>query len=79
MSSKLTLSIDKKIIERAKEFARKSNRSLSDIIESFLTKITDEELDGVDNELSKLIGVISLPDDFDEKQEIRRILSEKHQ
>lgn len=78
MQTKLTLSIDKQIIEKAKEFARRSNRSLSDIIETYLEKITERELEDVDNELSKLIGVIKLPQDFDEKKEIRRILTEKH-
>ena len=52
MQSKLTLSIDKYIIEKAKEYARRSNRSLSDIIETYLKRITDHELDDVDNELS---------------------------
>ena len=78
MQTKLTLSIDKQIIEKAKEFANRSNRSLSDIIETYLEKITDRELEDVDNELSKLIGVIKLPQDFDDKKVIRRILSEKH-
>jgi hypothetical protein len=78
MQTKLTLSIDRQIIEKAKEFASRSNRSLSDIIETYLEKITDRELEEVDNELSKLIGVIKLPQDFDEKEEIRRILTEKH-
>ncbi|MFT4663039.1 MAG: hypothetical protein ACI8XB_003332 [Patiriisocius sp.] len=78
MQTKLTLSIDRQIIEKAKEFASRSNRSLSDIIETYLEKITDRELEDVDNELSKLIGVIKLPQDFDEKEEIRRILTEKH-
>jgi hypothetical protein len=78
MQSKLTLSIDKQIIEKAKEFANRSNRSLSEIIETYLEKITDSELEDVDNELSKIIGVIKLPENFDEKKEIRRILTEKH-
>lgn len=78
MQAKLTLSIDKQIIEKAKEFASRSNRSLSDIIETYLEKITDRELEDVDNELSKLIGVIKLPQDFDDKKEVRRILTEKH-
>ena len=78
MQSKLTLSIDKQIIEKAKEFASRSNRSLSEIIETYLEKITDDGLEDVDNELTKLIGVIKLPGDFDEKNEIRRILTDKH-
>lgn len=78
MQTKLTLSIDKQIIKRAKEFARKSNRSLSDIIESYLTTITDQHTEEIDFELSQIVGVIDLPNDFDEKKEIREILSDKH-
>ena len=78
MQTKLTLSIDKQIITRAKEFARKSNRSLSDIIESYLAKITDQDTEEIDHELSQIVGVIELPEDFDEKKTIRDILIDKH-
>lgn len=78
MQAKLTLSINKQVIEKAKAFAQQSNRSLSDIIETYLERITDDQLDDVDHELSQLIGVIELPEDFDEKKEIRNILANKH-
>lgn len=78
MNSKLTLSIDKNVINRAKLFAKNSNRSLSDIIESYLNRITSESDRETDSELEQIIGVISLPDDFNEKEEIRKILYEKH-
>lgn len=78
MNTKLTLSIDKQIIEKAKQFARQSNRSLSEIIESYLEKITDQNLGDIDNEFAKIVGVINLPSDFDEKEEIRKILTKKH-
>ncbi len=78
MQNKLTLSIDKLVIEKAKEYASRSNRSLSEIIETYLQIITDQEIEETDNELSKLIGVINLPKDFDEKAEIKNILMKKH-
>lgn len=78
MTSKLTLSIEKEIIEKAKRFAKRSNRSLSDIVESYLKKITDDHLDEIDHELSKAVGVISLPKDFEEKKAIREILKNKY-
>lgn len=78
MQAKLTLSIDKRIIERAKIFAKQSNRSLSDIIETYLERITDQNIDDVDSELGQIVGVIDLPEDFNEKQEIRDILREKY-
>jgi len=78
MQSKLILSIDKEIIERAKAFASRSNRSLSEIIDSYLVRITDKEIGQVDSVLSKLVGVIDLHEEFNEKEEFRRILREKH-
>ncbi|WP_235299370.1 DUF6364 family protein [Portibacter marinus] len=78
MQKKLTLSIDRQIIKRAKEYAKRSNRSLSDIIETYLERITDQNADEIDHELSQIVGVIELPADFDEKKEIRNILTEKY-
>jgi hypothetical protein len=79
MATKLTLSIDKRVIEKAKRFAKRSNRSLSDIIETYLTRITSTDIDDSDSELSEILGVIELPEDFDEKEEIRNIRIKKHQ
>ena len=78
MATKLTLSIDENIIKKAKVFAKKSNRSLSDIIASYLNKITDTVNDESDAELEKIRGIISLPEGFAEKKELRKILAEKH-
>jgi len=78
MQSKLTLSIKKSIIEKAKQFAKHSNRSLSEIIESYLEQITDSHKENIDHELSEVIGVITLPADFDDKKEARRIFTSKH-
>jgi len=78
MSTKLTLTIEKKIIERAKSYAKKSKRSLSEIIQSYLETITNVETEFNDPELDSIKGAISLPDDFDLKKEIRRIRTEKH-
>ena len=68
MATKLTLSIDENIIKKAKVFAKKSNRSLSDVIASYLNKITDTVNDESDAELEKIRGIISLPEGFDEKK-----------
>jgi len=78
MAGKLTLSIDREVIKRAKVFAKKSNRSLSSLIESYLEKITQTNEAAADAELSSIVGVMSLPHDFDEKNAIKEILAEKH-
>ena len=43
MNTKLTLTIDQSVIERAKKYARKKERSLSDLIENYLKALTTEE------------------------------------
>ena len=78
MNTKLTLSIDKDVINRAKDFAKNSNRSLSEIIESYLDRITNTVNEDTDTELERIKGIISLPGDFDEKIMLRKILTEKH-
>ena len=37
MNTKLTLTIEKEIIERAKNYAKEKNRSLSNIIENYFS------------------------------------------
>jgi hypothetical protein len=79
MTTKLTLTVEKSIIERAKSYAKRTGRSLSEIIETYLTTITDES---VDNEMSpklkKIVGIIKLPKDFNEKEELRKSLEDKY-
>jgi hypothetical protein len=42
MNTKLTLTIEKEIIERAKDYAKIKNRSLSGIIENSLKTLTKD-------------------------------------
>jgi len=51
---------------------------LSDIVETYLDKITREEDPEIDDELDQITGIIDLPDDFDVKKEIRNILADKY-
>jgi len=80
MNTKLTLTIEKTIIERAKSYAKKKGRSLSDIIENYLKAITKE--DKIEEELSPLIkslrGSFKTPKSFDYKKELSKGLSEKY-
>jgi len=43
MNTKLTLTIEQSVIEKAKKYARKKERSLSDLIENYLKALTTEE------------------------------------
>jgi len=80
MNTKLTLTIDQSIIERAKSYAKGKGRSLSDIIENYLKAITTEQR--VEDDISPLInslrGSFKAPESFDYKKELSKGLSEKY-
>ena len=57
MNTKLTLSIDEQTIGRAKSFARKRNKSLSSLIESYLKAVTLEEANP--GEITPLVAELS--------------------
>ncbi len=80
MPTKLTLTLDKTIIEKAKQYAKHTNRSLSDLVESYLERITssEETIEEVPKEFEGLFGSVDLPTDTDDKQIVRTILAEKH-
>ncbi|WP_298147901.1 DUF6364 family protein [Flavobacterium sp.] len=79
MATKLTLTVEKAIIERAKSYAKNTGRSLSELIESYLENITQENYTSdVSPKLKKLVGSVTLPEDFDEDTELRNALEEKH-
>lgn len=78
MQKKLTLSINERIIERAKDYASQTGRSLSEIIESYLEKITAAEDMDIDDGLNEVFGIIELPKGFDEKKAMRDLRYRKH-
>ena len=82
MDRKLTLRLDKKVIERAKEFARRHQTSLSRMVEAYFESLTSEEVEGSEIEVTPLVdslcGVIDLPEDLDYKKRRTEYLSEKH-
>ena len=79
MLTKLTLSIDEAIIVRAKSYARKNGRSLSDLIQRYLEMVTKEENEAeLSPKLCRIVGSVQLPKNFDEKQELRSVLEKKH-
>ncbi len=82
MEKKLTLRLNDRVIERAKEYAKKRRISLSKMIESYLDSLTQEKNMDKEIEITPLIeslsGVINLPDDFDYKKEYRDFISKKY-
>ena len=79
MSTKLTLTIEKSVIEKAKKYAKQKERSLSDLIENYLKAITRDTKTVKKTPIVKsLKGSFHMPDDFDYKQELTKRLSEKY-
>jgi hypothetical protein len=79
MTTKLTLTVEKSVIERAKLYAKNTGRSLSEIIENYLNTITNESTNSeLSPKLKRLVGVVNLPKDFDEKAELSSVLEKKH-
>jgi formiminotetrahydrofolate cyclodeaminase len=79
MTSKLTLTVEKSIIERAKLYAKNTGRSLSEIIENYLETITqDSGTDKISPKLKKIVGAVKLPKNFDEEKELRSYFENKH-
>ena len=79
MNTKLTLTVDKAIIDRAKSYAKNTGRSLSQLIENYLITLTQESSPNeLSPKLKKIVGAVKLPKDFDEKKELRAVLESKH-
>jgi formiminotetrahydrofolate cyclodeaminase len=79
MKTKLTLTFEKSIIERAKLYAKNTGRSLSEIIENYLDIITqDNGTETIFPKLKKIVGAVKLPKNFDEEKELRSYLEKKH-
>ena len=80
MNTKLTLTIEEKVIASAKQYAQSKGKSLSHIVENYLMSISSNEKKSEDlsPKVAKLMGVIQLPDDFNYKKELGTILSKKY-
>ena len=82
MSTKLTLTIEREIIERAKDYAKDKNRSLSDIIENYLKILTEKDKKNKNKKNNPIVeslkGSFKMPKDMDYKKELRDRLEKKY-
>ncbi|MBL7473723.1 DUF6364 family protein [Robertkochia sediminum] len=80
MDKKLTLSLDRSIIEKAKSYAKANNISLSKLIESYLASLTkpSSPKDEISPLVKSLSGVITMDKDFDENEAYTDYLIEKY-
>ncbi len=82
MNTKLTLTIEHEVIERAKNYAKEKNRSLSDLIENYLKMLTKPEqkqkVEKLNPIVNSLKGSFKIPKNMDYKKELRNRLEKKY-
>jgi len=83
MNTKLTLTVDKAIIEEAKKYAKSNGRSLSNIIEEYLKSLIQKEENESEFEISPLVeslwgSVKPIPKSTDYKVLLEEELAKKY-
>ncbi len=83
MQTKLTLSIDKTIIHKAKLYASKREKSLSQIVEDFLRSISTNEIskspiESIPPITKSLAGILKGKEELDFRSSIADYLEKKH-
>jgi hypothetical protein len=71
MTTKLTLTLDDKVIAGAKRYARAKGRSVSELVESYFKSLTEsnsEQSDELTPAVKSLMGSFKAPIDFDYKK-----------
>ena len=81
MTTKLTLTLNDKVIRNAKRYAKSKGRSVSELVESYFMSLTESE-HNKDSELTpairSLMGSFKAPEDFDYKEVLRKEKIRKH-
>jgi hypothetical protein len=79
MDTKLTLKLEKMVIEKAKDYAKKQHTSLSRLIENYLLSLTNEpENEKITPLVKSLSGILDLPNDTDDKEGYGDYLTKKY-
>ena len=82
MSTKLTLTLEKEVIQTAKEYAKEKGQSLSELVENYFKLITMNRREIKPKELSpriqRLRGIIKTKEKLDYKQILQEELEKKY-
>jgi predicted hydrocarbon binding protein len=82
MSTKLTLTLDKEVIEIAKKYAKEKGQSLSEMVENYFKFVAVQRVKIKEKELSskvrRLRGIIKPDRNFDYKKILTEELSKKY-
>ena len=80
MDKKLTLSLNERVIEKAKIYAQNHEISLSKLIESYLNSLIENRAENIEITplVESLSGVVNIPNDFDFRNNYTDYLLEKY-
>lgn len=82
MNTKLTLTIEKEVIQVAKDYAKEKGQSLSEMVENYFKLVTVTKRKIEPNRLSprikRLRGIIKTDGDIDYKKLLEQELSKKY-
>lgn len=83
MSTKLTLTINKEVIEIAKQYAKEKGQSLSEMVENYFKLVAGKSVKVKETTLSprvkKLRGIIKTNNNFNYKQILEEELAKKYE
>ena len=81
MNTKLTLTIQQEVIEKAKTYAKEKGRSLSDLVENYFRTLGlgEQPIENAPGSIaSSLLGSVKEPKNFDYKKELEETLTERY-
>ena len=82
MNAKLTLTVKKSVIKKAREYAKSTGSSLSNLVENYLKSFSKNPIEHKNEELSPLIkslkGSFKAPPDFNYQKELETELTKKY-
>lgn len=79
MTTKLTLTVEKSVIENAKKYAKGTQRSLSEIVQKYLESLVEEsDKSELSPKIKKLAGSLKLPENFDYDKALDDYYKEKY-
>ncbi|MCB9033030.1 MAG: hypothetical protein H6553_04260 [Chitinophagales bacterium] len=82
MSTKLTLTMEKEVVEVAKAYAKENGQSLSEIVESYFKLIaikrSQRKSKHRDSNINKYRGIIKIDESIDYKHILEEELSKKY-
>ncbi|MBD0295044.1 MAG: hypothetical protein ICV84_07575 [Flavisolibacter sp.] len=80
MESKLTINLEGSVLEKANEYARQHNTSLSELIEAYVNELAsrNKPVEEITPLVKSLSGVVKVEKEYNYQEAYSRYLSEKY-